>query len=589
MEILVVNLMRLGDLIQAGPVLRGLRQEYPASRITLLAMDVFKEPALLLEGIDRLLLFPSLGLMACLEGGGGWPEAYRTLKNWFDEHLSPRPDLVINLTPTLMGAILAFAAKGKELRGLAVDETRGGYTRPSWASYALAVSKARHANPFNLVDLFTNGAGLTPDGGGLRIKIAAKAQMTAKAIIKNLSLPQGTALVGLLPGASQPERQWPTEQFAQAARLLRQARACHFFILGNSQEEALGQAIGAELPADEVTQCQGRTPLPVLAALLEHLDLLITNDTGPMHLAAAVGTPVLAIFLASARVLDTGPSGKGHIAMEPALSCHPCPTPCAHPRCHAVISPKAVASWALNLLEKDSLNRSAGVSTSGDLRVYYADIDPRGYQFYRPLVRRPLNSQDFWVWVHRLAWMEILDARGIERESYGVWVKDILARHYLPPLDDLGIAAGREALAEVQRLARQGEDAARQIIRLAGRGTPAPQRLQQQVEAVAGIDLQLRRLGVEFPELASIIAFFFQEQRQPADSQIIGLSQELAGGYETLYRIGTIFLKSTNCLVSEPALPGETEGREVAQEMHQGGNDTKLPSRWGWRHAGDYQ
>ncbi len=590
MEILVINLMRLGDLIQAGPVLRRLRAEHPRARLTFLVMDIFKDPALLLDGVDRLLLFPSLTLAAALDKRGGWSEACSRMCAWFDENLSPPPDLVINLTPNLLGAILTFATGGRELRGFVVDTTRRGYTSPSWASYAMVVSKARTANPFNLVDLFVRGASLTPDGVGLQVTIPPEAQLEADAAIKALALAPGTALVGLLPGASTPERQWPAANFAQTARLLREAHRCHFFIFGSSQEEALGEVIRSQLPAAEVTHCQGRTSIPLLAGHLKRLDLLLTNDTGPMHLAAAVGTPVLAIFLAAARVLDTGPVGEGHIAIEPDLDCHPCLAPCSHPRCHAVVAPEAVAGLGLHLLEKNALSHVVETSDRGKLRLYYSDIDPLGYQVYLPLVRRPLSRRAFWRWAHRLAWAEVLDFHESQSKSLASWVRHILSTRYLPPLDDLGSAAGQQVLEEILELAYQGEETAREIAGLARQGAAFPVRLWQKLDAFAAVDLHLRRLAVDFPELASVVEFFFQEQRKQGESQIVPLARELARAYRGLHRIGTIFLNVIQELVRELSLLCGKEPSRVAQEMHK---TKEMPrnhcQNLGWRHAGDYQ
>jgi len=220
------------------------------------------------EGVDRLILFPSLTLTAALDGQGGWPEAYRALRVWFAENLSPPPEMVINLTPNLLGAILSAALGSRKIYGLAADRRRGGFTLTPWASYGLIASRARLANPFNLVDLFVRQAGLRPDGAGLEIAVPPEVYEEVGAAIRALGLPPETSLVGILPGASRPERQWPPENFARTAEILRQQHPCHFFVLGSSREAALGEVIRSRLPAGEVTQCQGRTSVAVLAAHL---------------------------------------------------------------------------------------------------------------------------------------------------------------------------------------------------------------------------------------------------------------------------------------------------------------------------------
>lgn len=585
MEILVINLMRLGDLIQASPVLRGLRAKYPGARVSLLVMDVFREAALLLEGADRLLLFPSSVLAATLDGKGDWPEACRLLCSWLKENLDRPPDLVINLSPTFLGAILSFLTRGQTARGFAVNRAREVYTSPPWASYAMVVSMARSANPFNLVDLFVREAGLVPDGHGVKVKIPPEAQGQAEACIEALGLKAGTALVGLFPGASRPERQWPAENFARTANLLRGRHPCHFFIFGSPKEQPLGEAIRSCLPASEVTDCQGRTPLPLLAAYLKRMDLLIANDTGPMHLAAAVGTPVLALFLATARVQDTGPAGRGHVAVEPELPCHPCVAPCSFPRCHAAVTPSQVAALGLCLL-----NRGLGKwgESSAGLRIYCSEVDPRGYQTYLPLFRPCLDKQAFWTWIHRLAWDRILDTDGSKADALGPWVKQIISSSYQPPVADLGVAAGRRALAELLELASRGERRARQIIKLAEeKATPA--RLQQEVEAFVAIDRNLRRLGVEFPEIASLVEFFFQEQRKSTGSEVSVLAQELAQAYGELHKTGRIFLEAVQELaaLTSPVWP---KAIQEAAQLKQDPEVFNTPQSYrGWLHAGNDQ
>ena len=554
MEILIINLMRLGDLIQTSAVLRGLKSRFPDARLTLLVMDVFQEPATLLAGVDRLLTFPSIDLARLLNEAGDWPRAFHLFHDWLHDNLEQPPDLVINLTPTLMGAILSFAVQAPQVRGLAVDQQRQFYTFPSWTSYFLIVSQARRANPFNLVDLFLLGADLQPDGAGLHLEIPSEAQAQADAALGALNLKAGTARVGLLPGASDPRRCWPVENLAQAARQLLAARPCHFFVFGTPAEAHLGEALKELLPPESVTLFMGRTSLPLLTAYLSRLDLLISNDTGPMHLAAAVDTPVLALFLASARVQDTGPVGRGHLALEPRLDCHPCAHFCSYPQCYQAIPPQAVSAWALHLLEKKPLVPVADAPLWRDLQVYLSTFDSQGYHAHLPLVRRPLERRPFWTWVHRAAWPSLLAGPASSPEPLHRWLAEVLTTYYLPPEDDLGLTAGHQALGEILRLTSQGAELARQISRLAPVSTPSPGRLWQKTEAIMEIDPQLRRLAVGFPEIASFIEFYFQEQRVNKETELLLLARDLARAYEQLHQAGEISLEVIRTLTS--LLPG---------------------------------
>ncbi len=535
--------MRLGDLVQTSPVLRCLRGRYPESRITLVVKDLFQETAKLLPGVDRLLAFPSINIALTLDQEGGWPEAAQRLAAWMRESFPRPPELAINLTPSRMGSVLAYATGAQEIRGMAANKTWELGTRPDWASYALIVSKARQANPFNLVDLFLREGGLAPDGQGLEVAVPAEAEREAEAFLQGLHLPAGTALVGLLPGASHPARCWPPQQLARTALTLLENRSCHFLIFGSAGEAPLGEAIVRQMPAGATTSLLGRTTPAVLAAFLKRLDLLITNDTGPMHLAAAVGTPTMALFLASARVQDTGPVGKGHVIIEPRLDCHPCLAPCPQPRCHQAITPEAVFFWADKVLSKEALLPEDESRVHGPVRAYLSTTDPQGYHAYLPLVRRPLGPRDFWLWVHRAAWGQALDGSTFSQESLQEWLEMILQRHYLASGEDPGFMTGEMSLGELRQAASRGEHLAEEIAILADSGQQSTVRVLQRLEALGVVDLTLRRIGVSCPELASFVEFFFQEQRDKHGTQIPPLARELQKAYGQLRGLGELALK----------------------------------------------
>jgi ADP-heptose:LPS heptosyltransferase len=542
-EILVINLMRLGDLVQTTPVLRRLRSAYPTSKVTLVVMDLFLETARLLPRVDRLLPFPSVSLAAALDQDGGWPEAAHRLAEWLAQNFPRPPDLVLNLTPNRVGAILAYATGAAEIRGMAVHPTWELNTSPDWASYALIVSRSRQANPFNLVDLFLRETGLTPDGQGLELALPQSAEREVEDFLGPLNLPANKALVGLLPGASQPERRWPPERLAQAAIRLMAKRPCHFFIFGSTGEAPLGEAIAQRLPAAATTLLLGRTSPAMLAAYLKRLDLLITNDTGPMHLAAAVATPTMALFLASARVQDTGPVGTGHIILEPRLDCHPCLAPCPRLRCHQAITPAAVSWWADTLLNLEPLAPVAEVDSWRTMRIYVSATDPQGYHAYLPVVLRPLSRRDFWLWLQRTVWGQVLDGSAFPAPPLQQWLENILRGHYLPRREDLGLGSGQTCLSELGHLAGQGEEIAREIANLAGYSQEYPARLWQKIEGLRVVDQELRRVGVAFPELAAMVEFYFQGQRDKQGTEIIPLARELQGPYARVRRLAGLALE----------------------------------------------
>jgi heptosyltransferase II len=129
----------------------------------------------------------------------------------------------------------------------------------------------------------------------------------------------GGPLVGIFPGSNAPSRRWDADRFAELARALSDDGAT-VVVFGSPSERAITAGVAARGGID----LGGRTDLPVLAAALSECDILVTNDSGPMHLAAAVGTRTLVVS-GPADTKETAPGGTGHVYLQRLdLPCVPC-------------------------------------------------------------------------------------------------------------------------------------------------------------------------------------------------------------------------------------------------------------------------
>jgi heptosyltransferase-2 len=134
--------------------------------------------------------------------------------------------------------------------------------------------------------------------------------------------------IGLNPGAEYgPAKRWPAEHFIETALVLGRQISCRWVLFGGLGDREVAEKIARALPSApgrEPLNLAGKTSLRELAAALQVCSLVITNDTGPMHLAAAVGAPVVAIFGSTAPEL-TGPhlSPRAQVVRQPA-PCSPC-------------------------------------------------------------------------------------------------------------------------------------------------------------------------------------------------------------------------------------------------------------------------
>jgi heptosyltransferase-2 len=177
-------------------------------------------------------------------------------------------------------------------------------------------------------------------------------------------------LFGLNAGAAYgPAKRWPIDRFIAAARTLQERTGCHWWIFGGPADGPRADAIMREIqaahyePPESVRSLAGQTSLRELAAALKACDVVLTNDSGPMHLAAAVGTPVVALFGSTSPAL-TGPGLPGdnrHVLLRAHAPCAPCfrrECPVDF-RCMTGISVERVVQAVLDLAKQQDMNPTA--------------------------------------------------------------------------------------------------------------------------------------------------------------------------------------------------------------------------------------
>lgn len=161
--------------------------------------------------------------------------------------------------------------------------------------------------------------GVPPRSTPARLDLPPQAQQRAAETLANAQRP----LVGVHASGGRAIKQWDPERFGEVAVRLVRDRGASIVLTGSAGDREMVDAVRRELPAGSVIDLAGTLDLLALAAVIEQLDVYLTGDTGPMHVAAAVGTPVVAIFGPSdpARY---APAGDVHRIVRVDLPCSPC-------------------------------------------------------------------------------------------------------------------------------------------------------------------------------------------------------------------------------------------------------------------------
>ena len=327
-KILIVKPSSLGDVVQALPVLRLIKRHLPASEVYW-----WLESKLLplLQGDPDLA-----GLIPFNRRGwarpGNWADLWRTVQ-WLRQQAF---DWVIDLQCLARSGAFAWLANGKLLVGL--DEPRE-LARGYYDLIAPRPSFDTHAVDWYLGVLPLLGVPVRSDFQWLPPRPVVAAAVREK-------WPVGNApWVLLQPGARWPTKLWPTEHFIELLRCLtRLNQDWRFAVLGAAEDRPLGDAIARCAP-ERCLDLTGQLSLPEMVEWIRLSRLMITNDTGPMHVAAALGTRVVALF-GPTEPRRTGPYGQIANALQVALPCVPClKSRCAYLKpfeCLRALTPAAV-------------------------------------------------------------------------------------------------------------------------------------------------------------------------------------------------------------------------------------------------------
>ena len=411
MKTVVVNMTRFGDLIQGQAAVRGLAGAGP---VELVCLENFAPAAKLLDRVDAVHALPGAGLLADIDRG--WTSGLGRLAGFVDAVRASGPaDLVVNLTPSLPARLLASRLgrePGTPVRGFVMDAHGFNADTSAWAAFLQMASGNRGASPFNVIDLFTRVAGVRPKDTDPALARPGRAVLdAARDRLPDPAEAHARGWAGFQLGASEDQRRWPVERFAEVARGLWEEAGLVPALLGSKGESPLGERFLGRLDeplAGLAVNLMGRTNLSELAGVVTRLALLVTNDTGTMHLAAGLGVPCAAVFLATAQPFDTGPCLPGSVCFEPDMDCHPCAfgrTCDQDHACRLAVPADTVLAHALALVNV----KGAGPDNGPGARVWRTLRDQDGFLDLESLSGHEATDRVRWIRIQRGAYRRFLD------------------------------------------------------------------------------------------------------------------------------------------------------------------------------------
>ena len=322
-NILIVRFSSIGDLLLTTPLLRAIRTRHPDSRITFVVRD---------DMAETLRRNPHITDLVTFSRGASLLALARSLRQqpWTD-----RLDL--------HGSLRSFA-----LRQLIGGSWRG-YSKHLIRRQLLITTHGKHGGTLaHVAERYFAAAGdldVTPDGKPPEYFISEPADAAATAFLAQHRLGQNRRLIALAPGAAHFTKRWPEAHWVELARRL--AATCDIVVLGGTMEERVAANI-VEATGTAGASAAGLFSLDGSAALIRRAEQLVVADTGLLHLATAVGTPVVALYGPTAEAFGFTPYHASAVIVQHDLGCRPCSSqggakcPLGHHNCLRLMMPAEV-------------------------------------------------------------------------------------------------------------------------------------------------------------------------------------------------------------------------------------------------------
>ena len=531
-QVLIINITRMGDLVQTVPLIRRLQHEWPGVAIDLVVDTRFAPVAVLLPGLRTVIAYDFQRLIDESRSMAKDVVAlYQDLASWAKPLVDVRYDRVVNLTFNRRSGLLAGYVNAPDIRGVANAPDGTTIVRNPWMGYFTDLHHHRRFNCFNLVDLYALGGSGPGPFSPLTVSVPTDAAEWARALLARVT---PLVWIAVQVGASEPIKAWRPEYFGQTMAAISRQIEAGFVLIGTSKEkEAVQQACAVYRAAggtgplcDQVN----RTNLSQLVGLLDHCQLLLTNDTGPMHLAVGVGTPVIDLSVGHVDFRETGPYGPGHWVVQPDLACAPCgfDQVCLHHACKDRLVAEQVAALCLHVLRAGPFpTHMTGV------RLYESSIDADGLACYQLRAGQTDAIAEWYGSFWRTFWYEAMTGQS-----------SLLAGPEGPSPDRADVSRLAEPLRPLlSRLTAQSN----QLVRLS-RQQPCPVAELQAAQARLREERQRAiALAVQSPAFGPLAVAFLRDSHNGDAQGLANLAQQQATAFhawrnrtnEVLRRLGT--------------------------------------------------
>lgn len=318
-----MKMSSMGDLLHALPAVRCLKSGLNAE-VDWIVHPAYAELVKCFSDVTRVLVFPRRA-------------ALHAFVRRIRELRAEQYDMIVDLQGILKSALVARAVRAPQRLGPSFHREFSSFF---YTAVTGTRNKNRHAVDENMDVIRHLGLPVLPPEYPITVPLQPGGESSPR--------------IALLPFSRWKTKTWPLMSFIRVGQELQECFGASIYIMGSEAERPLGAEIEKAL-SGTVVNAAGKTTLPQMAGLLREMDLVIANDSGPMHLAAVLGAPVLAMYGPSDPVRTGPPPGSRSKILRGKLKCQPCFSRVCRYRdssCMLTITPEAVIQAAVEMLSK---------------------------------------------------------------------------------------------------------------------------------------------------------------------------------------------------------------------------------------------
>lgn len=310
MRILITRTDRIGDVMLSTPVIKAVRDRYPNAYIAFCV-----EP----HAVEIVDNNPYLSEVIVYDKKGKHKSIFGIIKFIF-EIRKKKFDLAIILHPTNRMNLTAFLAGIPKRVGY---DRKLGFLLTDKMPHTKQKGE-KHEMEYTL-DVIRH-IGITPTDKRLYMSLHKDTERKVEEIFEAYNIHRKSRIVAVFPGASCPSKRWPPENFSEIIDILNRNYGAKVLILGAENDRKTNEEVFKNIKT-KALDLTGKTGISVLAGILSKSHLFISNDSGPVHIAVSVGTPVIAIFGRNDAGLSPkrwGPLGESDVVFHKDVGCKVC-------------------------------------------------------------------------------------------------------------------------------------------------------------------------------------------------------------------------------------------------------------------------